>query len=140
MPVVCGLAISGCGSDKQKVVDQVNGICKDFNRESKPLFNDVRNLRDFGAKGRRAIPAIDRTGKRLASVKASKKVRKELGGGYTQFVSIFRQEAIAFGAAIAAADTGNKRQVEQLGSEIARLDERSDAQARKLGFDECAKG
>jgi hypothetical protein len=122
------------------VVDQVNAICKDFNRESKPLFNNVKNLRDFGAKGRRAIPAIDRTGKRLASVKASKKVRKELGDQYTAFVSTFRREAVAFGAAIAAADTGNKRQVEELGNEIARLDKQSDAQARKLGFDECAKG
>jgi len=132
----------GCGrrSDQQKVVDKVNAICNDFRGDSQPLFDDVTSLDDFAARARRAIPAIDRAGRKLATLKAPEDVRKDLGEDYTAFVATFQQEAVAVGAAIGAAEGANRRQFDQVAIEFDRLDKRSDRQARKLGFDDCAKG
>jgi hypothetical protein len=134
------LAAASCGkSDKQKVVDDVNDICKDFRKDTSKLFNDAGSLREFATQGRKAIPAVDRTGKRLATVKASDDVRKDLGDQYTAFVANFQRTAAAFGAAVAAAQSGDKRKFSQYANQIDRLDERGNGQAKKLGFDECAK-
>jgi hypothetical protein len=134
------LAATGCGkSDKQKVVDHVNGICKDFRKDTSRLFNDAGSLREFALQGRKAIPAVDRTGKRLATVKASEDVRKDLGNQYTAFVANFQRTAAAFEAAVAAAQAGDKRKFNQYVDQIDRLDKRGNGQAKKLGFDACAK-
>jgi ABC-type transporter Mla subunit MlaD len=132
----------GCGrrTDQQKVVDKVNAICNDFRRDTKPLFGDVKSLDDFAAQARKAIPAIDRAGRKLATLKAPEDVRKDLGDDYTAFVATFQQEAVAVGAAIGAAEGANRRQFDQIATEFDRLDKRSDRQATKLGFDDCAKG
>jgi ABC-type transporter Mla subunit MlaD len=134
------LAATGCGkSDKQKVTDDVNGICKDFRKDTSKLFDNVDNLKQFAKQGRKAIPAVDRTGRRLATVKASKDVREDLGKDYTRFVATFQRTAAAFGAAVASAEAGDKRKFNQYVNEIDRLDKQGNRQARKLGFDECAK-
>ena len=143
MALLLGFSVlaGGCGrrSDQQKVVDKVNAICNDFRTDTKPLFGRAESLDDFAARARKAIPAIDRAGRRLATLKAPEKVRKDLGDDYTAFVATFQQEAVAVGAAIGAAEGGNRRQVDQVASEFDKLDKRSDRQARKLGFDDCAK-
>jgi hypothetical protein len=134
------LAATGCGkSDKQKVTDEVNDICKDFRKDTSALFDDVRNLKQFAKQGRKAIPAVDRTGRRLASVKASKDVREDLGKEYTRFVATYQRTAAAFGAAVASAEARDRRKFKQYVSEIDRLDKLGNRQARQLGFDECAK-
>jgi hypothetical protein len=134
------LAATGCGkSDKQKVVDEVNGICKDFRKDTSTLFNEAGSLREFATQGRKAIPAVDRTGKRLATVKASDDVRKDLGNQYTAFVANYQRTAAAFGAAVASAEAGDQRKFSEYVKRIDRLDERGNGQARKLGFAECAK-
>ena len=122
------------------MVDKVNAICIDFRKETKRPFNGVKSLDDFASQGRRAIPAIDRAGRKLATLKAPEDVRKELGRDYTAFVATFQREAVAFGAAIGAAEGGNRRQFEQIANEFDKLDKLSDRQARKLGFDNCARG
>jgi hypothetical protein len=121
------------------VVDKVNAICTDFNKDTSALLADVHSLDKFASEARKAIPAIDRAGRRLATLKAPEDVRKELGDDYTAFVTTFQREAVAFGVAIGAAEGRNKRQFAQIGSEIDKLDRRSDRQARRLGFDDCAK-
>jgi hypothetical protein len=137
----CVLAVTACGkSDKQKVEDQVNGICKDFRKDTASLFNNVDNLNDFAAQGKKAIPKVDQTGRKLSTVKASEDVRKDLGNRYTAFVANFQQTAATFGAAVAAADDGDKPKFGRLVKEIDRLDKKGNKQAKALGFDECAKG
>jgi hypothetical protein len=134
------LASTGCGkSDKQKVTDQVNGICKDFRKDTAKLFDNVGSLKEFARQGRKAIPAVDRTGRRLATVKASEDVRKDLGKGYTAFVATFQKTAAAFGAAVGAAEAGDRAKFKQYVNEIDKLDKQGNRQAKKLGFDECAK-
>ena len=131
---------AGCGkSDKQKVTDEVNGICKDFRKDTSKLFDNVSNLEQFAKQGRKAIPAVDRTGRRLSTVKASKDVREDLGRDYTRFVATFQRTAAAFGAAVASAEARDRRKFNQYVNEIDRLDKQGNRQAKKLGFDECAK-
>ena len=134
------LATTGCGkSDRQKVTDQVNDICTDFRRDTGKLFDGVGSLKEFARQGRKAIPAVDRTGKRLATVKASDDVRKDLGKDYTAFVANFQNTAAAFGRAVGAAEAGDRTKFKQYVTQIDRLDKRGNRQARELGFDECAK-
>jgi hypothetical protein len=122
------------------VVDKVNAICNDFRKDTKPLFGRTESLDDFASRARRAIPAIDRAGRRLATLKAPEKVRKDLGEDYTAFVATFQQEAVAVGAAIGAAEGGNRRQFDQVAGEFDKLEKRSNRQAKTLGFDDCANG
>jgi hypothetical protein len=134
------LAATGCGkSDKQKVTDEVDGICKDFRKDTGKLFDNVGSLKEFARQGRKAIPAVDRTGRRLATVKASDDVRKDLGKDYTAFVANFQKTAAAFGAAVAAAEAGDRAKFKQYVKQIDRLDKQGNRQAKGLGFDECAK-
>jgi hypothetical protein len=122
------------------VVDKVNAICTDFRKDTKPLFGRTESLDDFASRARKAIPAIDRAGRRLATLKAPEKVRKDLGEDYTAFVATFQQEAVAVGAAIGAAEGGNRRQFDQVAGEFDKLEKRSNGQAKTLGFDDCANG
>jgi hypothetical protein len=122
------------------VVDRVNTICTDFRKDTKPLFGRTQSLDDFASRARKAIPAIDRAGRRLATLKAPEKVRKDLGDDYTAFVATFQQQAVAVGAAIGAAEGGNKRQFDQVAHEFDKLDKQSDRQAKELGFNDCANG
>ena len=140
-PLAASLLVgTGCGkSDKEKVTDEVNGICKDFRKDTSKLFDDVGSLKQFAKQGRKAIPAVDRTGRRLSTVKASDDVRKDLGKEYTVFVATFQKTAAAFGAAVASAEAGDKRKFNQYVNQIDRLDKQGNRQAKQLGFDECAK-
>ena len=122
------------------MADKVNAICSDFRKDAKPLFGRAESLDDFASRARKAIPAIDRAGRRLATLKAPEKVRTDLGDDYTAFVATFQQEAVAVGAAIGAAEGHNRRQFDQVAVEFRKLDKRSDQQAKKLGFGDCAKG
>jgi hypothetical protein len=134
------LAATGCGkSDRQKVTDQVNDVCKDFSKDTGKLFDDVGSLKEFARQGRKAIPAVDRTGRRLATVKASDDVRKELGKDYTAFVANFQKTAAAFGRTVGAAEAGDRPKFKQYVTELDKLDNQGNRQAKQLGFDECAK-
>ncbi len=132
---------AGCGgSDKESVQNDVNDICADFRKETKSLFEgQVESPEEFAAQGKKALPAIQKADRELTQVKASEDVRKELGTDYTRFVQNFRRTAQIFRVAIQAADQGNTKALGEFAQEIGRLDRESDAQARKLGFDECAK-
>ena len=135
------LTVAGCGeSGKEDVQSDVNDICKDFRKETRPLFKDVDNFNEFAADGKKALPAVQKADRDLSQVKASEDVRRELGKEYTAFVHNFRQTAATFRGAIQAAEQGNAKAVQELAGEIERLDKESDSQARKLGFDECARG
>jgi len=135
------LVAAGCGeSGKEEVQSDVNAICKDFRTETKGLFENVDGLEGFASEGKKALPAVQKADRELTQIKASEDVRRELGDEYTAFVANFRRVAVAFRGAIQAAEQGNQTAVEEFGADIKRLDKESQRQARKLGFDDCARG
>jgi hypothetical protein len=131
----------GCGgkSDKEKLAEDVNGICKDLEGKLKGLEN-ANSLRQIGLEGKKLIPEVDRAGKRLGKVKAPASVKKDLGDDYTKFVATFRATAVAYGALVGAAEKNDQRSVQVLVRQLDQLNRAGDMQAKKLGFDECASG
>jgi hypothetical protein len=137
LPVL--LLAGGCGekSDKEKLADDVNVICRDLEGSLEGL-EAAGSLQDVGRQGKRLIPSVDRAGKRLANVKASREVRRELGDEYLKFVATFRAQAIAYGAIVGAAESGDQRALQKLVNQLDQLDQANDRRAKRLGFDDCA--
>lgn len=131
------LAACGGKSDKEKLADDVNDICRDLERSLKGL-ESAGSIQQIGRQGKRLIPAVDRAGKRLANVKASREVRRELGDDYLKFVATFRAQAIAYGAIVGAAEAGDRRSLQKLVTQLDELDRANDRRAKDLGFDDCA--
>ncbi len=137
LPVV--LLAGGCGekSDKEKLADDVNSICRDLEGSLEGL-ESAGSLQQLGREGKRLIPAVDRAGKRLANVKGSREARRELGDDYLKFVATFRAQAIAYGALVGAAESGDQRALQKLVMQLDELDRANDQRAKQLGFDDCA--
>jgi hypothetical protein len=140
LPLVCALLlVGGCGgeSDKEKLASDVNDICSDLENSLEGL-ESANSLRQIGRQGKKLIPEVDRATTRLARVKASGDVKKDLGDDYTKFVATFRATAIAYGALVGAAERNDQRSVQTLVGQLDQLDRQGDMQAKKLGFDDCA--
>ena len=128
-----------CGgkSDKERLADDVNEICRDL-KGSLEQLQSANSLEEIGRQGKRLIPEVDRAGKRLANVKASRDVRRELGDDYLKFVATFRAQAIAYGAIVAAAERNDQTSLQKLVAQLDQLDRANDRRAEDLGFDDCA--
>jgi hypothetical protein len=133
------LAVPGCGeSNEDKFRSDVNSICKDLDKDTAAL-QKAGNLKEIAREGRKAVPAITRAEKRFKDLKAPKDVRDKFGNAYAAFVRTFLETTTNFGSLIVAAEQGDQATAERLAGEIDRLDKSGDKQAKKLGFDECAK-
>lgn len=137
VPLLFLVASCGGKSDEEKLADDVNDICRDLERSLQGL-RSAGSIQQMGRQGKRLIPAVDRAGKRLANVKASREVRRELGDDYLRFVATFRAQAIAYGAIVGAAEAGDQRSLRKLVGQLDELDRANDRRARDLGFDDCA--
>ena len=137
---VVPVAACGGGSDsKDDLAKDVNDICAELRQETRSL-NNVKNMKTFAREGRAAVPAIQKAERELKNVKGSEDLQKEYGDDYTKWLQAFLNTTTAFGAAIATAEQGNRVAFRQFATQVDKLDDKADAQARKLGFDECAKG
>ena len=137
---VVPVAACGGGSDsKEDLASDVNDICGELRKETRSL-DKVKNMKSFAREGRRAVPAIQKAERDLKNVKGSEDLQKEYGDDYNKWLQSFLNTTTAFGAAIASAEQGNATAFRQFADEVDKLDKKADRQAKKLGFDECAKG
>ena len=137
---VVPVAACGEGSDsKEDLAKDVNDICSELRAKTRSL-NNVKDMKTFAREGRAAVPAIQKAERDLKNVKGSEDLQKEYGDDYTKWLQAFLNTTTAFGAAIASAEQGNEPAFKQFAGQVDKLDDRADAQAKKLNFDECAKG
>jgi hypothetical protein len=137
---VVPIAACGEGSDsKEDLASDVNDICGQLRKDTRAL-DKVKDMKTFAREGRKAVPAIQKAERDLKNVKGSEDLQKEYGDDYSKWLQAFLNTTTAFGAAIASAEQGNATAFRQFATQVDKLDTRADRQARKLGFEECAKG
>ena len=139
--VVAVVPIAACGGasdSKEDLAKDVNKICAELRKDTRSL-DKVKNMKAFAREGRKAVPAIQKAERELKNVKGSEDLQKEYGDDYNRWLQAFLNTTTAFGAAIASAEQGNAKAFEQFANEVDKLDDKADAQARKLDFTECAK-
>ena len=142
LSVLAIVPAAACGegsNSKDELAMDVNGICSELRAKTRSL-DDVKSMKAFAREGRQAVPAIQKAERDLKNVKGSEELQKEYGDEYSRWLQTFLQTTTAFGAAIASAEQGNETAFKQFANEVDRLDKKADAQAKKLDFDECAKG
>ena len=137
---VVPVAACGGGSDsKEDLAKDVNDICGKLRKDTRSL-DKAKTMKAFAREGRQAVPAIQKAERDLKNVKGSEDLQKEYGDDYSKWLNSFLQTTTAFGAAIASAEQGNAAAFKQFAGQVDKLDTKADRQAKKLGFDECAKG
>ena len=132
-----GLAACGESGDK-KFRSDVNAICKRLNTDTKNLDN-VSDLPAIAREGRKAIPAITRAEDKLKGLKVTKDVKDKYGDRYTEFLKTFLDTTSTLGRLIVTAEQGDQKGAQQLVQQGTALERKNQAQAKKLGFTECAK-
>jgi hypothetical protein len=139
--VLAVLPVAACGGSdsKEDLAKDVNGICEDLRKDTR-AFDKADTMKEVAVQGRKAVPAIQKAERRLKNVKGTEDLQKEFGDEYSQWLQSFLQTTTAVGAAIASAEQDNEKAFTQFANEVDRLDKKADRQAKKLGFDECAKG
>lgn len=136
---LASLGLAACGeSGEKKFRSDVNAICKQLDKDTANL-NKVSDLAAIGREGRKAIPAITRAESKLKGLKVTKDVKDKFGDQYTEFLKTFLQTTSTLGQLIVVSEQGDRNRAQQLVQQGDQLEKRNKAQAKKLGFTECAK-
>ena len=139
LAVVPIAACGGSSDSKEDLASDVNDICGELRKETRSI-DKAKTMKAFAREARKAVPAIQKAERDLRNVKGSEDLQKEFGDEYNRWLNSFLQTTTAFGAAIASAEQGNSTAFRQFATQVDKLDTKADRQAKKLGFDECAKG
>ncbi|HEY8638709.1 MAG TPA: hypothetical protein VIL64_05680 [Solirubrobacteraceae bacterium] len=133
VPAIAALALTGCGS--KSFESQANGICKDFNKQQKALGTpkSVAQLKSFAPKVKNAFQAS------LTKLEALKPPKSK-AADYQALLTSGKAQLALFDQLVAAATSGDTTTVQSISAQGSANNKTSNAIAKRIGLNDCAKG